>query len=100
MVAVTVKAAKSRLDELVNRARDGEQIVLVKGSRRVASISPFFEDDAPLTITDAQAKRLIEESDRDNAEGRGKLFPNAEKAVEYLHRKLDIPVGRKRRRPK
>ena len=100
MLALTVKAAKSRFDEVVTRVRGGELVVLLDGSRKVASISPFFGDEPPLRITDAQAKRLMDGIRRQRVEGRTKTFSSVEQGVEYLRRKFRVAANRKRRRAK
>jgi prevent-host-death family protein len=41
MRAVTIKEAKARLNELVEAARSGEQVVLLRGSEHVAAIVPI-----------------------------------------------------------
>lgn len=100
MVAVTVEAAKNRLEELVSRAMEGERVVLLKGSRKVVSLNPLLDDEPPLAITDAQAKRLIERMERQRAEGRTKAFPSAEEGVACLRRKFRLTASRARRRPR
>ena len=79
---------------------EGERVVLLKGSRKVVSLNPFLEDEPPLTITDAQAKRLIERIERQKAEGRTKAFSSAEEGVAYLRRKFRMTTSRARRRPR
>ncbi len=102
MVAVTLKSAKARLNELVNRALEGEDIVLMKGSRHVAQIMPISDADIAIAprLTNAEAKRFIDNIERQRAEGRTRVFSSAEEAVEHLRRDFEKPSPRKRRNGK
>jgi len=42
MLALTISAAQKRWDEVVKRVLSGEQVILVRGARRVAYMSPLF----------------------------------------------------------
>lgn len=101
MLAVTLKTAKARLNELVNRALDGEDVVLMRGSRHVVAFRPITEDDLSLTpmLTDAEAKRFIDHIEKQRAEGHTRVFPSAEEAVEFL-RQSPKAASRKRRNAK
>ena len=100
MIAVTLKDAKARLNELVDRAIHGEDVVLMKGSRHVATLIPITENDLELTprLTDAQATRLWDQIRRERAEGRLQRFSSPEKAVAWLRREFKIPSSRRRRK--
>jgi prevent-host-death family protein len=60
MKAVTIRAAKARLNALVEAAERGEQVVLMRGSKHVAAIVPVSANDIELAprFTDAQADRF------------------------------------------
>ena len=60
MQAVTIREAKTRLNELINALARGEQIVIMRRSQHVATIVPISARDVELVIriTDAQADRL------------------------------------------
>ena len=100
MVAVTLKEAKAKLNELVERALRGDDVVLMKGSRHVASIVPITEDDLELAprLTDDQASRVLEQIRRERAEGRLRRFSSAKRAVATLRRELHTAPDQPRRR--
>lgn len=100
MIAVTLKDAKAKLNELVDRAIHGEDVVLMKGSRHVATIIPITDSDLELVprLTDAQAARVLDEIRRERAEGRTRRFSSPEKAVTWLCREFKVPPTRRRRR--
>lgn len=100
MVAVTLKVAKAKLNELVDRAIRGEDVVLMKGSRHVASIVPITEQDLELAprLSDDQALRVLDQVRRDRAEGRMRRFSSPEQAVATLRREFDSHRPRRRRR--
>lgn len=102
MVAVTLKLAKAKLNELVDRAMRGEDVVLMKGSRHVASIVPITENDLQLApkLTDEQASRVLDQIRRERAEGRMRRFTSPEEAVATLRREFNIRSNRPRRRRK
>lgn len=102
MVAVTLKLAKAKLNELVDRAMRGEDVVLMKGSRHVASIVPITENDLQLApkLTDEQASRVLDQIRRERAEGRLRRFTSPEEAVAALRREFNIRSNRPRRRRK
>lgn len=96
MVAVTIKEARVRLNQLVQRAIAGEDVVLLRGSRHVACLVPITDADLELSprITDAQAARLWQALSRSRREGRLKSFDSPQAAVAHLRK-----VRRERRRP-
>ncbi len=98
MVSVTLKAAKARLNELVNRASRGEDVVLMKGSRHVATIVPITEEDLALTprLSDEQAARVMDQIRRERAGGRMRRFANPAQAVATLRREFSVPSRRPR----
>lgn len=60
MRAVTIKEAKAKLNELVDRAVAGEQVVLMRGAKHVVAIVPVSADELelPTRLTDDQAARF------------------------------------------
>jgi prevent-host-death family protein len=86
MRAVTIKEAKARLNELVDAAQRGEQIVLMRGAKHVATLVPITDADLEIstTLTDAQAARLWGELAREAREDRTTTFDSPEQAVLHL----------------
>jgi prevent-host-death family protein len=58
--AVTIKEAKAHLNELIDAAVGGQQVVLMRGSKHVAAIVPITADELELAprLNDEQAARL------------------------------------------
>lgn len=83
MRAVTIKEAKARLNELVEAAHNGEQVVLLRGSEVVAAIVPITADDLELNLplNDAQAERLWQAVETERRAGRLMTFETAEELV-------------------
>ena len=88
MRAVTLKEAKARLNELVDAATRGEQVVLMKGARHVAAIVPLSAEELelPPRLTDAQAERLWRSLADEQRKGRARTFASAAEAVAYLQK--------------
>lgn len=63
MITVTLQEAKAKLNHLVDQAKLGEQVVLMRGSKVVATILPISEKDLELTskLTDTQAAHFWQE---------------------------------------
>lgn len=97
MHAVTIKEAKARLNALIDAAQAGEQVVLMRGSKHVAIITPISSDDLELAsaITDVQATRLWKQLSAERARGALTTFPSPEAAVTSLKAGRQKP--RKRR---
>ena len=102
MRAVTIKEAKARLNELVEAAVGGEQVVLMKGSKHVAAIVPVTADEMelPPRLTDDQASRIWQQIADERRSGRMRTFESAEAAVAYLQRAPRQPRATKPRRPR
>lgn len=85
MITVTLQEAKAKLNKLVEVARSGEQVVLLRGSEVVATIVPLSADQLEIApqLTDAQAERFWQEVRNQSV----KKFPNAAKAVAYLKKR-------------
>lgn len=85
MLAVTIKEAKARLNQLVEAATRGEQVVLMRGSKHVAAIVPISSEDLELSfrLTDAQAERLRRQLAQEEA-GKTLVLESPEAAVRHL----------------
>ena len=97
MRAVTFKEAKAKLNELVDRAVAGEQVVLMRGAKHVAAIVPVSAEELelPPRLTDDQAARfwrLIAEEERKKGTV---TLPSAAEAVAHVTR--GPRSGRRRR---
>ena len=101
MRAVTIREAKAHLNELVEAANRGEQIVLLRGSKHVAAIVPISDADLELhaRLTDAQAERLWRDLAAERRDGSMLLFDAPEDARAHLSRDPGIR-GKSRARPK
>lgn len=88
MQAVTIREAKTRLNELINAAARGEQIVLMRRSQHVATIVPISARDVELVtgITDAQADRLWQRLNEESERKSSSTFKSAEMAVRALRK--------------
>ncbi len=86
MRAVNIKHAKAHLNELIDAATQGEQVVLMRGSKHVAAIVPISMDDLEIAprLTDDQAARLWRSLSQEQAAGRLQIFPSAEDAAAHL----------------
>ena len=82
MKTFTLQEAKAKLNQLVDDAIAGEDVVLLRGSKIVATIRPLTEADLEVTpqLTDRQAARFWKEIERSPK----KTFQNARDAVTYL----------------
>jgi prevent-host-death family protein len=82
MRAVTIKEAKAHLNELVDAAVAGQQVVLMRGSKHVAAIVPVTAEELelPTRLTDEQASRLW----RSLAEQDVATYGSVERAVAAL----------------
>ena len=97
MTSVALKP-KTELTDLVARAIKGENIVLMKGRRIVASIVPAT--GAPVFVfhplTSAQNARLDRRIARERSQNRVRSFESAEQAVEVLRAEWSRPRAPKR----
>jgi len=86
MRAVTIKEAKARLNELIEAAERGEDVVLMRGSEHVAAIVPISAADLELAprLTDAQAEALWRRIADERAAKRTAVFDDAAAAVAHL----------------
>jgi prevent-host-death family protein len=86
MITASVSETRRKLSELIEQARKGEEVVIIKDSRPVAALRRIDASDLELatTMTDHQARRLSEIIE---AEPR-RTFRSAAAAVRFL--KKDI----------
>jgi prevent-host-death family protein len=98
MRAVTIKEAKARLNDLVEAATAGEQVVIMKGAKHVAAIVPLTEADLEIAprLTDDQAARLWKELANEEAAGGSRTFASPQEAIEFL-RHARRPARKSRR---
>jgi len=82
MITVTLQEAKAKLNQLVDAARAGEEVVLMRGSKVVVRLQPLSERDLEIapSLTDAQAERFWKEVKK---EGK-KSFRTPKSAVKFL----------------
>jgi antitoxin (DNA-binding transcriptional repressor) of toxin-antitoxin stability system len=85
---MTIKEAKARLNELVEAAMGGEDIVLMRGSKHVAAIVPLTEEDLYIAsrLNDEQAARLWRALAAERAAGKTLEVDSMEKAVATLRK--------------
>lgn len=97
MRAVTLREAKAHLNELVEAATRGEQVVLMRGSKHVVALVPLSADELELAprLSDPQAERLWKRLASESRGGRSRVFETPEDAVAYLSGK---PSARSRGR--
>ena len=86
MITRSVSEARRNLSALIELARKGEDVVIIRDSKPVAALRPIDESDLELKpeITDAQFERLVE-WDRKQP---GKVFRSPDAAVRYLRREF------------
>lgn len=84
MITASVSETRRKLSDLIEQARRGEEVVIIKDSRPVASLRAIDASDLELatTISDRQARKLI---DLTESEPR-KTFRSATAAVRFLKR--------------
>ena len=82
MITATVSETRRKLSELIEQARKGEEVVIIKDSRPVAALRAIDASDLEMatTLTDRQARRLL---DITESEPR-KTFHSATTAVRFL----------------
>ena len=78
--------ARRNLGLLIEKARNGEEVLIIKDSRPVATIQPVDASDLELAtkVTDRQARRLIEMTESASA----KTFRSAAAAVRFLKKDM------------
>lgn len=100
MQAVTIREAKARLNELINAAARGEQIVLMRRSQHVATIVPISARDVELVtrLSDGQAERLWQSLDEEREPESSATFKSVELAVRALKKTAAPKAALTRRR--
>jgi len=90
MITASVSETRRKLSELIEQARKGEEVVIIKDSRPVAALRRIDASDLELaiTMTERQARRLSEIIESEPR----KTFRSAAAAVRSL--KKDIPRKR------
>ena len=78
--------ARRNLGLLIEKARKGEEVLIIKDSRPVATIQPVDASDLELAtkVTDRQARRLIEMTESAPA----KTFRSATAAARFLKKDM------------
>ena len=86
MITASVSETRRKLSALIEQARQGEEVVIIKDSRPVAALQPIDASDLELAtiITGRQAQRLVEMTE---AEPR-KTFRSARAAVTFLKKDM------------
>lgn len=82
MITATLQEAKAKLNQLVEKARSGETVVLMRGSEIVAEIRPLSSHDLEISpsLSDRQAERFWKEIGQDE----GRSFSTPVAAVSFL----------------
>jgi prevent-host-death family protein len=86
MITASVSETRRKLSELIEQARNGEEVVIIKDSRPVAAIRRIDASDLELstTLTDRQARRLIEMAESEP----GRTFRSAAAAARFLKKDM------------
>jgi len=82
MITATLQEAKAKLNQLVEKARSGETVVLLRGSEIVAEIRPLSSQDLEIhpSLSDRQAEKFWQEVGKSE----GPSFPTTVAAVSFL----------------
>jgi len=85
MITQSISEARRKLGHLIDLARQGEDVVIIKDSKPVAALTPIDAADWEMVrITPAQEKRIIDWAKRQPSV----TFPSAAAAVKYLKREF------------
>ena len=86
MITATIREAKARLNDLIDKALQGEDVVLLRGSKHVVALTPITDADMELAprLTDSQAARVWDDIVAERKAGRLATFDSPEKAVSAL----------------
>jgi prevent-host-death family protein len=86
MITASISETRRRLSELIDRARAGEEVVIIRDSRPVAALYPIDPSDMELVtrITDVQARRLVQLSETEPR----KTFRSAAAAARFLRKDM------------
>ena len=85
MITATLQEAKAKLNALIESARTGEDVVLLRGSEIVARISPLSASDLEIApqLTSKQAEKFWDEVHDDETTS----FGSIEEAARSLKKK-------------
>ncbi len=86
MRVMTIKEAKAKLNELVDAAVSGEEVVLMRGSKHVAAIVPITAAELEMVprLTDDQAARFWRLLAEEEKKTGTRAFSTAAGAVAHL----------------
>jgi prevent-host-death family protein len=86
MITASVSETRRKLSALIEQARNGEEVIIIKDSRPVAALKAIDASDLELatTMTDQQAKRLIEMAENEPRQ----TFRSAAAAVRFLKKDM------------
>jgi len=86
MITRSISEARRQLSALIELARQGEDVVIIKDSKPVVSLRPVDEADLSLTppVADQQMRRIVA-WDRKQP---GRKFASPEAAVRYLRAEM------------
>ncbi len=86
MITASVSETRRKLSELIELARKGEDVVIIKDSRPVATLLPIDASDMELVtrVSDRQAQRLHEMIDSE----RRQTFRSPAAAAKFLKKEM------------
>ena len=86
MISVSIREARTHLNDLIDKALRGEEVVLLRGSKRVVVLTPVTDADLEITprLSDAQAERFWQRIERERTEGRLTAYDSPDEAVPAL----------------
>ena len=86
MITASVSETRRKLSELIELARNGEDVVIIKDSRPVATLQPIDSSDMELVtrVSDRQAQRLHEMIDSEPRQS----FRSTAAAVKFLKKEM------------
>jgi prevent-host-death family protein len=86
MITASVSETRRKLGELIELARKGEDVVIIKDSRPVATLQPIDASDMELVtrVSNRQAQHLREMIDSE----RRQTFRSAAAAVKFLKKEM------------
>ena len=78
MKTVTITEAKAKLSGLVEAAQNGEQVLIMRGSKPAVTLVPVQEEDLViwprLRVSDRAANALLDEAQQELAHGTAQTF--------------------------
>jgi antitoxin (DNA-binding transcriptional repressor) of toxin-antitoxin stability system len=82
MITVNLQEAKAKLNQLVDAAQKGEEVVLLRGSQVVATIMPLSPADLQIAtgLSQTQAQRFWDEIESEENQS----FNSTQAAVKFL----------------